>query len=169
MGKSNQNIREMVLSGASNKEIALFLGHSLTSSERSTILDARVEWRKRRAAKREAKEASGEPANWRKECERLKAALMELELSTAKGASVPVAEVQRLAQEDAAAIKTSMLGMPNALAPQLLGMKRPEDVRAILDDWARSTLAGWSAAAHGEIAKAIARTEQKPQTKRGKK
>ena len=155
MTKTDQKIAGMAKSGATNGEIEAMTGHILTPDERRTVLAARAEWRDNRAKKREAKEASGEPSNWRRECERLKAALMELELSTAKGNSVPIADVQRTAQEDAAAIKTSMLGMPNALAPQLLGMKTPEAVRSILDDWARSTLAGWAAAARGEIAGAL--------------
>jgi hypothetical protein len=89
--------------------------------------------------------AGGAPdaGNWRAELDRLKCALAELELAKAEGRLVSGDEVARIAQEDAAAIKTAMLGMPNALAPQLVGVVDTERVRAILDDWARTTLQAW--------------------------
>jgi hypothetical protein len=43
-----------------------------------------------------------------------------------------------------------MLGMANALAPQLVGLKKVGDVRAILNDWARSTLQSWHDAVQGD-------------------
>jgi recombinational DNA repair ATPase RecF len=62
-------------------------------------------------------------------------------------------EVIRIAQEDAAAIRTAMLGMANALAPQLVGQSSPEAVRAIIDDWARATLQGWHDSLQGQAGK----------------
>jgi hypothetical protein len=61
----------------------------------------------------------------------------------------------RQAQEDAAAIRTSMLGMPNALAPQLVGLTEVEAVKVILKDWARSTLQGWHDSLQGAAAEVV--------------
>jgi hypothetical protein len=107
-------------------------------------------------------------AEIRLRCEAAKANLLEHELSAKRADVVDRAEVLRLAMEDAALIRTSMLGMPNALAPQLVGLTAPEAVRAILADWARSTLAGWAAAAAGEIGKQVAAAPDKPAKKAGR-
>jgi hypothetical protein len=102
-------------------------------------LEVAEEYRKARAESRQNPAAG----TWRAELDRLKCALAEVELAKTEGKLIASDEVIRIAQEDAAAIRTAMLGMANALAPQLVGQSSPEAVRAILDDWARATLQGW--------------------------
>ena len=69
------------------------------------------------------------------------------------------ADIEEQAKADAALIKTSMLGMPNALAPQLVGLKSVKAVQAILKDWARSTLQAWHDAVTGQAGEGLNETE----------
>lgn len=111
--------------------------------------DVAEAWRASVQAERE------KTVRWRDELDRLKCSLAEIELAKAEGKLVSGDEVARIAQEDAAAIRTAMLGAANALAPQLVGLTDTERVRAIVDDWARSTLQAWHDSLAGDARKGL--------------
>lgn len=101
-------------------------------------------WRATVNATRQAD--ASEKGHWRKELDRLRCVQLSQEIDVDAGKLIPADDVRQVAQADAAMIKTAMLGMANALAPQMLGLATPEQARAILDDWARSTLTAWACA-----------------------
>jgi hypothetical protein len=76
-------------------------------------------------------------------------------LAQKEGRTLTRADIEEQAKADAALIKTSMLGMANALAPQLVGLKKVTAVRTILNDWARSTLQSWHDAVQGDAGKEL--------------
>lgn len=93
-------------------------------------------------------------AEIRRKQEARKLELLDIQVRKARGELIEREEVRQIAMETGAMIRTAMAGMPNALAPQLLGMTEPEAVRSILDDWARTTALGWAAASGNEGAAA---------------
>jgi hypothetical protein len=140
--------------GVLNQEIVATLGRQMTAKETDAVKRGRLEWRLSRMKKKEgATDGSGK--NWRSELDRLKCKLAEMEVAQKDGTLIPRADVVRQAQEDAAAIRTAMLGMPNALAPQLVGLTEVEAVKVILKDWARSTLQGWHDSLQGAAAEVV--------------
>jgi hypothetical protein len=94
-------------------------------------------WRDRRLA---ARAAGGV---WRRELDRLRCSLLEIELAERAAGLVDRETVQRIAREDAAAINGSLRAMPDALAGAIVGAVDVEAVRAVLSRWARATLQGW--------------------------
>ena len=137
---SEHDLDALAQTGALNAEIVAELGRPMTPQEDSVVRRGRLKWRQSRIKKREQMPDGG---SWRAELDRLKCQLAEMEVAQKEGRLISSDDVLRMAQEDAAAIKTAMLGMPNALAPQLVGLKKIEAVKAILKDWVRSTLQGW--------------------------
>jgi hypothetical protein len=148
-----EQLAALANTGALNQEIEATLGRKMNDAEKNTVNRARTIWRLRRASNKAAadKQESGS-TNWRKVCERLKAALLEMQVSRQQDGLVARADIEEQAKADAALIKTSMLGMANALAPQLVGLKKVTAVRTILNDWARSTLQSWHDAVQGDAA-----------------
>jgi hypothetical protein len=148
------DLEALAQKGALNQEIVAALGREMNAKEREAVKRGRLMWRLARIKKNEA---GGKPesGSWRAELDRLKCSLAEMEVAQKEGDLIPRADVQRQAQEDAAAIKTAMLGMPNALAPQLVGLQTIEAVKAILKDWARSTLQGWHDSLQSDAAEGI--------------
>jgi hypothetical protein len=137
--------------GVLNHEIEDKLGRKMTAAEKATVGRARLDWKMRRAEKAESKDAPP-GGSWRAELDRLKCKLAEYELAQKEGRTLTRADIEEQAKADAALIKTSMLGMANALAPQLVGLKKVTAVRTILNDWARSTLQSWHDAVQGDAA-----------------
>ncbi len=152
-----EQLSALAKTGALNQEIVATLGRPMTKKEQDTVKRGRLLWRLARIKKRDNGAPGG--GNWKTELDRLKCSLAEMEVAQKEGDLIPRADVQRQAQEDAAAIKTAMLGMPNALAPQLVGLQAIEDVKAILKDWARSTLQGWHDSLQSDAAEGITADE----------
>jgi len=153
------DLEALAQKGALNQEIVAALGREMTAKEREAVKRGRLMWRLNRIKKNEAAGGKPESGSWRAELDRLKCKLAEMEVAQKDGDLIPRAEVMRQAQEDAAAIKTAMLGMPNALAPQLVGLQTIEAVKAILKDWARSTLQGWRDSLQSDAAEGMTADE----------
>ena len=149
-GITPEQIAALTRAGASIGEIrAAMGGRAITPAERVVINRARL------VARMKKVEAGNTPKSWRQELERLKCQLAEMDVEQRKGGLVSKEEVTLAAKEDAAAIKTAMLGMPNALAPQLIGINSKEAIRGILMDWSKTTLAAWHDSLAAPIAKEI--------------
>lgn len=103
-----------------------------------------------------------------RDLDRLRCRQLEIQIDRERGRLIDREDVVQAARADAALIRSGLLGMPNALAPQLVGLATPQAVRRILADWAMSTLTAWAAAAGGEIAMHVA-PPSKPAARCGRK
>ncbi len=94
-------------------------------------------WRDRRAA------ARSDGGRWRRELDRLKAVLLQMELTRVQTGLVARADIEEQAKQDAALIRSSLLSMADTLAPAIVGLTDTAAVAAVLKTWARSTLQSW--------------------------
>jgi hypothetical protein len=94
-------------------------------------------WRDRRAA------ARADGGRWRRELDRLKAVLLQMELTRLQDSLVSRADIKAQAKQDGALILASLKSMPDTLAPQIVGLTNTAAVAAVLKSWARSTLQSW--------------------------
>ena len=153
-------IVKLASQGGSLNEIVSQLGRPLSPEEKQIADDQRAQLKLRRANKATSKPKSG--SSWRQELERVKYLSAKLDLEEQQGKLVRTSEVLQTAQADASLIKMTMLGAPNVLAPQLLGIKTVNEIQAILNDWFRSALEGWAESLAGEQGKAIDNDDSKP-------
>jgi len=134
-------IVKLASQGGSLNEIVSQLGRPLSPEEKQIADDQRAQLKLRRANKAGSKPKSG--SSWRQELERVKYLSAKLDLEEQQGKLVRAEDVLAANMSDAAAIKTTVLGLANTLAPQLFGLSSIEEIRVILEDWSRTTLQAW--------------------------
>jgi len=119
------------------------------SADRTICRTVAEAWRSSRSRARPApadETATLSQAEAKRLQEVYRAQLLRIELDRERGDLVPVADVERVAAEDGATIRATLLAMPAALAPALhaAASSGVPAVAALLASWARDTLTAWA-------------------------